>query len=139
MKKIAVLGLGKVGTLVALLLSKKFEVTGVDKVDPHYTMDHPFAVQKGDVTSEEFLKTLFDENDAVVSALPYFLNKTVAKIAFEKEIHYFDLTEDVETTQYIRDLAKNATTVFALSAALLQALSVLLVLILLESLPNCEI
>ena len=81
MKKVAVLGLGKVGTLVAVLLSNRFEVIGVDKTDPHYTMEHPFTVKKGDVTSEEFLKNLFNDVDAVVSALPYFLNKRVAKAA----------------------------------------------------------
>lgn len=113
MKKIAVLGLGKVGTLVALLLNKRFEVTGVDKEAPHYSFDLPFAVTKGDVSSDAFLTDLFDHHDAVVSALPYFLNMKVAKMAHSKGIHYFDLTEDVETTNYIRDLAKDATSVFA--------------------------
>jgi Trk K+ transport system NAD-binding subunit len=42
MKKIAVLGLGKVGTLVATLLSERFEVTGFDKQPPHYDYKHPF-------------------------------------------------------------------------------------------------
>ena len=113
MKKIAVLGLGKVGTLVALLLNKRFEVTGVDKEAPHYSFDLPFSTKKGDVSSEAFLNDLFDHNDAVVSALPYFLNMKVAKMAHEKGIHYFDLTEDVETTNYIRDLSKDARSVFA--------------------------
>ena len=113
MKKVAVLGLGKVGTLVAVLLSKRFEVVGVDKQDPHYTMDHPFSVQKGDVTSESFLTELFQNTDAVVSALPYYLNQKVAKIANQSGVHYFDLTEDVETTQYIRNLAKDANVVMA--------------------------
>ena len=31
MKNIVVLGLGKVGTLVGVLLSKKFNVTGIDQ------------------------------------------------------------------------------------------------------------
>lgn len=113
MKKIAVLGLGKVGTLVAVLLNKRFEVTGVDKESPHYSFELPFAVTKGDVSSDDFLSDLFDHHDAVVSALPYFLNKKVAKMAHSKGIHYFDLTEDVETTNYIRDLAKDASSVFA--------------------------
>jgi len=91
MKKIAVLGLGKVGTLVALLL--------VDKDAPHYTFDLPFDIKKGNVTSEQFLIDLLSHHDAVVSALPYFLNMKVAKVAHDKGIHYFDLTEDVETTQ----------------------------------------
>ncbi len=113
MNNIAVLGLGKVGTLVATLLSKRFKVTGVDKQDPHYSFKLPFDVVKGDVSSESYLSDLLDQNDAVVSALPFFLNKKVADIAHQKGIHYFDLTEDVETTQYIRELAETATSVFA--------------------------
>jgi len=38
--------------------------------------------------------------DTVVSALPYFLNKNIAVLAHELELHYFDLTEDVPTTQF---------------------------------------
>jgi len=113
MNNITVLGLGKVGTLVAVLLNKRFKVTGVDKQTPHYSFDLPFEVINGDVTSEEFLIDLFEGKDAVVSALPYFLNKKVAEIAHRKGLHYFDLTEDVDTTNYIRDLAKDATSVFA--------------------------
>ena len=36
MKKIVALGLGKVGTLVGVLLSKQYEVIGVDRQKPHY-------------------------------------------------------------------------------------------------------
>ncbi len=35
MKNILVLGLGKVGTLVGVLLSKNFNVTGLDQNKPH--------------------------------------------------------------------------------------------------------
>ena len=48
MKKVLVLGLGKVGSLVGILLQKKFSVTGVDKQNPHYHLDLPFEVQKGE-------------------------------------------------------------------------------------------
>ncbi len=113
MKNIAVLGLGKVGTLVGVLLQRRFNVVGIDKEPPHYDFDLPFAVERGDVTDEEYLRDTFGRVDAVVSALPYFLNKQVAKIAHERGIHYFDLTEDVETTQYIRDLSKDAKGVMA--------------------------
>lgn len=111
MKKILVLGLGKVGTLVGVLLNRNFEVTGIDQQAPHYEFELPFPVLKADVTSEHFLTTILPQYDTVVSALPYFLNKAIAKAAFELGIHYFDLTEDVETTNYIRGLAKEAKAV----------------------------
>lgn len=50
--------------------------------------------------------------EAVVSCLPYFLNITVAELAQSLNIHYFDLTEDVRTTEIIAQLAKNAEKAF---------------------------
>ncbi|MEE9374439.1 MAG: saccharopine dehydrogenase C-terminal domain-containing protein [Saprospiraceae bacterium] len=113
MKKILVLGLGKVGSLVGVLLSKNFEVTGLDKKKPHYNYVLPFDVEIGDVTDGDYMTKLMSKYDAVVSALPYFLNKKIAKIAHDKGLHYFDLTEDVDTTNYIRELSKTAKSLMA--------------------------
>jgi len=113
MKNILTLGLGKVGTLVGVLLQKKFTVTGVDQKKPHYDFELPFEVIEGDVTDLDFIGDLIKQNDAVVSALPYYLNKDIAKLAHEHGVHYFDLTEDVDTTNYIRELSKTASSVMA--------------------------
>lgn len=113
MNNIAVLGLGKVGTLVGILLSQQFDVIGYDNNTPHYKMKIPFPCQKVDVSKSKIIKQIIERCDAVVSALPYFLNKNVAAEAHQKGVHYFDLTEDVSTTQFIESLAKNATSVLA--------------------------
>lgn len=113
MKKIAVLGMGKVGSLVGVLLSKRFTVTGVDQKKPNYNYELPFGFTKGDVSDESFIKKLCDKNDAIVSCLPYFLNKPIAKLCHEYKVHYFDLTEDVPTTNYIRELSKDTEVVLA--------------------------
>ncbi len=113
MKNILVLGMGKVGSLVGLLLSNKFMVTGLDIKKPHYNYSLPFEVLEGDVANETFLGKIIPKFDAVVSALPYFLNKMVAKVAVHSNVHYFDLTEDVETTNFIRSLAKKSNSVLA--------------------------
>lgn len=110
MKKIAVLGLGKVGTLVATLLSERFEVTGFDKQPPHYDYKHPFNTETLDLSDASKIETALKGFDTVVSALPYFLNKPIAKFAHDFGLHYFDLTEDVPTTNYIRSLSDTATT-----------------------------
>ena len=73
----------------------------------------PFPVLEEDVTSDKFLNEVLPNYDAVVSALPFFLNKPVAKVAHAKGMHYFDLTEDVDTTNFIRDLSKTSTSVMA--------------------------
>ncbi len=51
---------------------------------------------------------MFDRVDAVLSCLPYHLNIGVANVAHAKGIHYFDLTEDVPTTNHIRDLSETS-------------------------------
>jgi saccharopine dehydrogenase-like NADP-dependent oxidoreductase len=106
MKNIAVVGLGKVGSLVATLLNEQFTVTGIDQRSPG--ADFTFGITLGSVTDTSFLKQALQTQDAVVSCLPYALNLAVAKIAFELGIHYFDLTEDVPTTAAIREMAKTS-------------------------------
>ncbi len=111
MKKVAVLGLGKVGTLVATLLDESgFTVTGVDSAK---RSDLKFKTIAGNLSKYEFLIRHLGNQDAVVSALPYHLNKNVVKAAHALGIHYFDLTEDVPTADYIRKLAKTSKGVMA--------------------------
>ena len=107
-EKILVLGMGKVGSLVATLLSDQFEVVGADVNKPHYDHEVDYKTISLDVSNEDEFTKVLKNFDAVVSALPYFLNKEVARIACALDKHYFDLTEDVETTNYIRDLATSA-------------------------------
>lgn len=111
MRKILVIGLGKVGSLVGTLLSKNFEVTGVDKAQPAVNL--PFEVWIGNITHAEYLENIMQGQDAVVSCMPYNLNLPIAHKAYELGIHYFDLTEDVDTTGAIRKLAKSSKGVMA--------------------------
>lgn len=111
MKKILVFGMGKVGSLVGTLLSKRFSVTGFDKQPPGEKISFP--VIKGDIHNEEKLKKLIPTFDAVVSCMPYNLNLPIAKLAHKHGVHYFDLTEDVQTTQAIRKMAKKSSSVLA--------------------------
>ena len=107
MKTIAVLGLGKVGALAARLLHEAgFRVTGVDQHAPREDM--PFTVRCDDVTDQKALESLFADCDGVLSCLPYHLNIGVAQAAHAGGIHYFDLTEDVPTTQAILELSKTS-------------------------------
>lgn len=110
-KTIAVLGLGKVGTLVATLLHETgFKVIAVDSAK---RKSLPFEVVEGDVADITFLNKTFKKFDAVVSCLPYHLNKKVVKAAFDAGIHYFDLTEDVSTSDYIQELSLKSKAVMA--------------------------
>lgn len=110
MKNILVFGMGKVGSLVGTLLSKRFNVTGFDKQPVEHL---PFKLITGDINDISLLKKRIPEFDAVVSCLPYNLNLPIAKLAHASGVHYFDLTEDVYTTQAIREMAKKSSAVLA--------------------------
>lgn len=104
MKSIAVLGLGKVGRLAAqLLVDSGFEVVGVDSAAAPNDFSHEVAAIN--VTDAAALGQVFERVDAVLSCLPYHLNIGVANVAHAAGIHYFDLTEDVPTTNHIRELS----------------------------------
>lgn len=111
MTNVAVIGLGKVGSLVGTLLSDLFTVTGLDQKLPYTEL--PFAVETGSVSDAAFLESFLQSKDAVVSCLPYNLNLPVAKAAHKLGIHYFDLTEDVPTTSAIREMAETSKGVMA--------------------------
>lgn len=109
--KVAVLGLGKVGRLAAELLAEAgFEVTAFDA---RLIEDAAFAVRRADFGDREAARAALAGQEAVLSCLPYAFNKGVASAARALQIHYFDLTEDVPTTQHIRALAATAKGVMA--------------------------
>ncbi|MES2353413.1 MAG: saccharopine dehydrogenase C-terminal domain-containing protein [Pseudomonadota bacterium] len=106
LNKVLVLGLGKVGSLVATLLQQSgFDVTGIDSY-PHTGL--PFPTLQLDVSLPQTYQATFANCDAVVSCLPYVLNISVAKSAYDAGIHYFDLTEDVTTTNAIRQMSQTS-------------------------------
>src|SRR5262249_688539 len=61
-----------------------------------------------DAADENQLKAAMSGMDAVISALTYSLNPSVARVALASGISYFGLTEHVATATAVRNLAKNA-------------------------------
>lgn len=107
MKKVIVLGLGKVGKLAAELLHESgFEVTGVDIAEPREAI--PFAFKFLDLADTAAVKAEFSQQDAVLSCLPFHFNIALAQAAHDVGIHYFDLTEDVPTTKAIIEMSATA-------------------------------
>jgi saccharopine dehydrogenase-like NADP-dependent oxidoreductase len=112
LKRIAVLGLGRIGTLAAKLLHEGgFDVTGFDS--RAHAAALPFPVQRVDVGADAGIATATSDADAVLSCLPYRLNKRIAQAAHARGLHYFDLTEDVPTTRAIIELGKTARSLLA--------------------------
>ena len=103
--------MGKVGKLVATLLFENgYRTTGLDSSSHQ---GHPFKIIKGRVQSRSVLKKAIKDHDAVVTCLPYDLNLEVARETHHAGKHYFDLTEDVPTTDAIKKLSKTAKGVMA--------------------------
>lgn len=104
LNKIAVIGLGKIGNLAAKLLHDSgFMVTGYDAHTPQEKL--PFEVIRCDLNSPAILASVVADAEAVLSCLPYHLNRNLATAAHAAGIHYFDLTEDVPTTKAIIEMS----------------------------------
>jgi len=121
MKHIIIAGAGKIGCLIALHLSNSndYQVTLLDKDFSQADcqrlkgQDH-ISLEKVDISdakaTNQLLETL--NADAIISCLPFFCNKQIADYANTHQLHYFDLTEDIDTANYIKKLAKNSQVIF---------------------------
>jgi saccharopine dehydrogenase (NAD+, L-lysine-forming) len=108
---ILVIGLGKVGRLVAdLLHGNGYRVRGMDL---SRDKESAYEVISGDTGDSAGLLAAMKDMDAVITCLPYSLNQGIAQAAVDAGLHYFDLTEDVPTTREVRKLAKTARGIMA--------------------------
>lgn len=111
MKKILVVGMEKVGSLVGTLLGRQFEVFGLDKNKSAVALNFPVVV--ADVTDLPSLRANLAGFDAVVSCMSYNVNLPIAKTACELGIHYYALIIDesmlVGSKKLMRALGVKAT------------------------------
>ena len=112
MRKILILGAGKIGGAIVDMLAATgdYDVTIADQ-DAGFLALVPAQKAKReriDVSDTGALGRVIGGHQIVISALPFFLNPAVAKIAGEHGAHYFDLTEDVATTRAVRALAEKS-------------------------------
>lgn len=111
--KLIIFGAGKIGRTVASLMDHTgdYDVTLVDRhEDALKDVDvHKLVV---DASDPKALEKALSGQDFVLSALPFHLTKNIAVAAKNQKVHYFDLTEDVETSDFVRDLAKDADCAF---------------------------
>lgn len=103
-----IIGLGGVGTLLAVMLKDLgMTVTGLDQRKPDKLPDGIVFVS-GDVRDQKALIEVLKKHDAVISCLPFNLTLPVAEAAQRAGITYFDPTEDVATTSAVRHLASTS-------------------------------
>lgn len=114
--KIGIAGAGKVGATIATLLESCKFCRSVILADTRTNLDlrglRKTRCRQVDVGDASQLAAFLKEVDVVVSAAPYYLNKGIASACARAGVSYFDLTEDVETTSFIRGLAQRSKLTF---------------------------
>jgi saccharopine dehydrogenase-like NADP-dependent oxidoreductase len=113
LKKILILGGGKIGRMIAKLLSGcgDYQVTVGDCDEDslqRLAKQSSVAVARVDAAHHDQVVAAARGMDGVISALSFRFNPGIATAALETGAHYFDLTEDVETTRQVRALADRA-------------------------------
>jgi saccharopine dehydrogenase-like NADP-dependent oxidoreductase len=134
---IAVLGLGKIGLLTARMLHDGgLQVLSYDRLPVGEEL--PFEFQIADVSSQAELDRICGSCEAVLSCLPYQLNLQIAAAAHRAGIHYFDLTEDVATTNAVIEMAKTANGVMVPQCGLAPGFVGIVAASLIESFESCR-
>jgi saccharopine dehydrogenase-like NADP-dependent oxidoreductase len=122
MHRVLILGAGKIGALISGLLAEsgsyQVQLADVDGAAADAVVRahggaslSAFTVDASDTSSlARHLKA--HPVDAVISSLPFYCNTGVAEVARQAQLHYFDLTEDVEVTRSVRAIASGATQAF---------------------------
>ncbi len=116
MHRVLILGAGKIGSLVAQLLAsnQKNQVILADRKFSKIQKKHEglerLTGEPLNAQDPEMLDRLMQREpfNAVVSCLPYYCNSKVAELAKHYKINYFDLTEDVAVTKFIKSISNDA-------------------------------
>jgi saccharopine dehydrogenase-like NADP-dependent oxidoreductase len=117
MERIAIVGAGKIGSMIAELLvtSGDYAVTVIDRSESALDrLETAAAVTKvaADITQGDTLHKILKGKFAVLSAAPYHATRLIAEAAKAAGAHYLDLTEDVASTRAVKQLAAGASTAF---------------------------
>ena len=123
MHRVLVLGAGKIGALISGLLGESgdycvnladIDGEAANAVAEAHGLDSVTAYALNAADPAELRAHLeAHPADAVISGLPYFCNPSVAGVARDLGLHYFDLTEDVEVTNKVHEISEGAPTAFA--------------------------
>ncbi len=117
MKNIVVIGAGKIGSTIARLLahSGDYHVTLADRSAEQLAMiekHDAISVAQIDISDSAAMVALLTGKFAVLSAAPFHLTIAIAEAASKAGVHYLDLTEDVESTRLVKEIAETANTAF---------------------------
>ena len=118
MKKVAVFGIGRMGTAISHAMSKLgYYVVGIDS-NNDAANNFRYHIKKGEdgifynCEGRDYkeLLTQFEAVDVVISSLPYHQNQALAEFCIDNGIRYCDLGGRVDVSNDINEYAKNHAT-----------------------------
>jgi saccharopine dehydrogenase-like NADP-dependent oxidoreductase len=114
MQTIAILGAGKIGRMVAHFLGNcgSYQIRLGDADEKAVkSLSDDIDTASGhvvDFEDERTVEPVLDGADAVISCCPYECNPFIADQAVKYDLHYLDLTEDLESAAHVVALAKRS-------------------------------
>ena len=110
MREVVLLGAGKIGRMIAALLSGSGDYDVLVGDNDEQRLGRVAARERVttriiDVADRSALDGALEGRDSVVSALSFQFNVSIAEAAAANGLSYFDLTEDVATARCIRAIA----------------------------------
>lgn len=114
MHQVLVIGAGNIGSLITArlaysddyfvyLVDNHLEHSSIQKINPLPNCILMNFDARDTKSLEKFLKQT--PVDAIISCLPFYCTMQIAALAAQFNLHYFDLTEDVKTSNAIQALA----------------------------------
>ncbi|KQO23514.1 saccharopine dehydrogenase family protein [Acidovorax sp. Leaf78] len=104
---VTILGAGHIGFAMALLLQQSgdYDIEVADRDPVRLAEVAALGVATRSISDDASLEAAIAGRFAVLNALPFHRAVPVATLCVKAGVHYFDLTEDVQSTQDIRSLA----------------------------------
>lgn len=115
-RSVTIVGAGHIGFAMAMLLQQQhqpgsYDVEVADRDPVRLAQVAAVGLATRLVKDEADLQASIDGRFAVLNALPFHCAVPVASLCAKAGVHYFDLTEDVQSTHAIRALAADARSV----------------------------
>ncbi|HEX4044661.1 MAG TPA: saccharopine dehydrogenase C-terminal domain-containing protein [Gammaproteobacteria bacterium] len=122
MHHVLIVGAGKIGSLIAFLLARSNHysvyLADLDEKNPYTrqlaglkNIQYVIMDARDTHTISSFISK-HAQIKAIVSSLPFYCNTPIAVLAAEHQLHYFDLTEDITTTQTVEKIAHATNSTF---------------------------
>jgi saccharopine dehydrogenase-like NADP-dependent oxidoreductase len=145
MTAVAVLGAGKIGRMIAHFLGRTGDyqlrigdVNEAAAVNLAARVGTAATGHRVDFADPRTLEPLLSGASAVLSALPFESNPFVAEQAVKYDLHYLDLTEDIETTKKVLSFEKLSNKALIPQCGLAPGFITITAMHLMKRLDSCE-